>query len=92
MDKLEQALANAIYPQLRGTRDSQLRAEVVRRTRRARAVLLDAGYEIVPRQPAALSEAERNVTGEGEMSEIDLERAERVELPLAAWKADTSPR
>lgn len=65
---IERAFVDAVYPQLLGTMDSYLRAEAVRRARRAIASLANAGYEIVPRTFSAQIDehqlkADENETG-----------------------------
>lgn len=46
---VEQAFMDAVYPQLHGTTDNHLRAEAIKRTRRALVALDDAGFCIAAR-------------------------------------------
>jgi hypothetical protein len=58
ISEIDRAFMDAIYPQIRDTKDSRLRAEALKRSRRARAALAAAGYKIVPCAPTAKGDSD----------------------------------
>ena len=78
MDDIDEAFADAIYPNLLGTGNWRLRLEAMKRARKARAALADAGFGIVARtewinQKPAIPAAEGwyRVMHEGDSESVD---------------------